>query len=59
MVLFSTRALGPYWALIPALLIPVILVMRIRGEEQTLLEELSGYREYTLKTRCRLIPGLW
>ncbi len=59
MVLCSPIALGSYWALIPALLVPVILVIRIKDEEEMLLEELPGYREYTQKTRYRLIPELW
>jgi len=59
MVLFSPIALGSYWALIPALLVPVILVIRIKDEEQMLIEELPGYLEYTQKTRYRLVPELW
>ena len=59
MILFSPLALGSYWAIIPALFVPVVLVIRIRDEEEMLLEELPGYREYTQKTRYRLIPDLW
>jgi len=59
MLVFSPLALGSYWALIPAALTPVFLVLRIRDEENMLLQELPGYREYTTRTRYRLIPGVW
>lgn len=59
MYLAGPIALGSYWALLPALLLPVVLAARILDEERLLVEELPGYREYTAKTRYRLIPGLW
>jgi protein-S-isoprenylcysteine O-methyltransferase Ste14 len=52
-------ALGSYWALPVFLIMPVILVYRIRNEEEVLLRELPGYREYTRKVRYRIIPGIW
>lgn len=52
-------ALGSYWAMIPSLLIIPILVLRIMDEEKELLENLEGYREYTLKVKYRLIPHVW
>ena len=52
-------ALGSYWAMIPSLLIIPILVLRIRDEEKELLENLEGYREYTLKVKYRLMPYIW
>ena len=52
-------ALGSWVAfLVAPLMIPVI-VIRIKDEEKTLLEELPGYREYTQKVKYRLIPGVW
>ena len=59
MYIFSPLALGSYWALIPALLIVPILFIRIIGEEKELLENLEGYKEYVMKTKYRLIPGIW
>lgn len=56
---FSPLALGSYWALIPSGLTVLILVARILNEEKVLLRDLDGYREYTQKTRYRLIPGVW
>ena len=56
---FTPLALGSYWALIPAALLLLVFIPRIRGEEKELTEHLEGYREYTRKVRYRLIPGLW
>ena len=36
-----------------------IIVVRIRGEEALLEQELEGYREYERKVRYRLIPHIW
>jgi protein-S-isoprenylcysteine O-methyltransferase Ste14 len=38
---------------------PVVLVFRILNEEDVLLRELPGYREYIQAVRYRLIPGIW
>ena len=51
--------LGSWYALIPFALYPVIMIVRIRGEEKLLTAELSGYEEYTRKVRYRLIPFVW
>jgi protein-S-isoprenylcysteine O-methyltransferase Ste14 len=59
MWLATPIALGSYWALPVFLILPIVLVYRIRNEEEVLLRELPGYREYTQKVRYRLIPGIW
>ena len=59
MILFTPLALGSYWALIPSCLMPVILVPRIRDEEEMLQKNLRGYPEYAQQTPHRLIPGIW
>ena len=51
--------LGSWYALIPFAFYPIIMVIRIRGEEKLLTAELSGYEEYTRKVRYRLIPFIW
>ena len=51
--------LGSYYALIPMALIPFILVLRIRNEEQVLKAGLEGYEEYTKRVKYRLIPFIW
>ena len=59
MFIFSPLALGSYWAMIPALGIVLLLVARIRNEEQVMMRELEGYPEYMQRTVYRLIPGIW
>jgi len=52
-------ALGSVWTLIPALAALIIAVIRTALEDQTLQEELSGYRDYVRRVRYRLIPGIY
>lgn len=52
-------ALGSYWALITFLLIIPTIISRIINEEEMLLRDLPGYKDYCLKTRYRLIPSIW
>jgi protein-S-isoprenylcysteine O-methyltransferase Ste14 len=52
-------ALGSYWGLIPMVLLPVALVLRILNEEKVLKENLGDYKEYCKKTKYRLIPYIW
>jgi protein-S-isoprenylcysteine O-methyltransferase Ste14 len=52
-------ALGSYWALIPALLLPVVLAARINNEEQLLRRSLTGYDDYCQKVKYRLLPFIW
>jgi protein-S-isoprenylcysteine O-methyltransferase Ste14 len=51
--------LGSMWALIPAGLTVLLLVVRTALEDRTLLKELEGYQEYAQQTHYRLLPGLW
>ncbi|MDD1699790.1 MAG: isoprenylcysteine carboxylmethyltransferase family protein [Methanoregula sp.] len=59
MFLATPVALGSYWALPVFLTLPIVLVYRIMNEEEVLLRELPGYREYTQNVRYRLIPFIW
>lgn len=59
MFLFSTLALGSYFALPAFGLVIPILVFRLLNEEKVLRQELPGYPEYCLRTRFRLVPFLW
>ena len=52
-------ALGSVWTLIPAVVATIIAVIRIVLEDQTLQEELPGYRDYTQRVCYRLIPGIY
>ncbi|QCI69450.1 isoprenylcysteine carboxylmethyltransferase family protein [Phreatobacter stygius] len=52
-------SLGSWWALLPALVSALILVIRTRWEDETLQAELPGYRDYAQRVRSRLVPGVW
>jgi len=47
------------WALLPALLLTVVLVIRTRLEDRILHAELPGYAAYAQRVRYRLAPGIW
>lgn len=51
--------LGSLWGLIPFLLYPMLIVIRIRNEEKVLIQGLAGYAEYKTRVRYRLIPFIW
>ena len=52
-------ALCSVWTLIPAGVALIIAVIRTALEDQTLREELPGYRDYAQRVRYRLIPGIY
>ena len=52
-------ALGSVWTIIPVVIALIIAVIRTVLEDKTLQEELPGYRDYTLRVRYRLIPGVF
>lgn len=51
--------LGSVVSFVIFLAYPVIIVKRIRNEENVLEAELAGYAEYKRKVRYRLIPFIW
>lgn len=59
MQLCTPLALGSYWAIIPALLYIPWFAVRITNEEELLMRDLPGYKEYCQKTPYRLIPSVW
>jgi protein-S-isoprenylcysteine O-methyltransferase Ste14 len=52
-------SLGSWWALIPAGVGSLVLVLRTVWEDRTLHVELPGYATYATRVRFRLIPGVW
>lgn len=52
-------ALGSRFALILAVFLTLLLIMRTYLEDRTLHAELEGYPEYAKQTQYRLIPGIW
>lgn len=60
-VLFPCMAvfLGSWWALVPASLIAMLMVIRTALEDRALRAELPGYAEYARRVRYRLLPSVW
>jgi len=52
-------ALSSTWTLVPAAAALIIAVIRTALEDQTLQDELPGYRDYARRVRYRLIPGIY
>jgi protein-S-isoprenylcysteine O-methyltransferase Ste14 len=51
--------LDSLYGLVCFLLYLVLIILRTRLEDRTLLAELPGYTEYAARTKIRLVPGLW
>ena len=51
--------LGSWLSFAILLLYPVVILLRIRNEEQVLEAGLEGYTEYKQRVRYRLIPYIW
>ncbi len=51
--------LGSVYAFIIFLAYPLIIVKRLKAEEEFLERELEGYKEYKQKVKYRLIPFIW
>ena len=58
-IISTPLLLGSAWALIPAWLAVIGIVIRTALEDRTLYAELPGYPEYAGRVRFRLLPGLW
>lgn len=51
--------LDTVWALLPALFLTIILIVRTGLEDRVLQDELEGYRDYAERVPYRLLPGVW
>ena len=51
--------LGAWYALIPLGFYPVLIVLRLKDEEQLLTQQLPGYEAYRQRVKYRLIPFVW
>lgn len=58
-VIGAALALGSLWALVPAAIACLTLILRTHWEDQTLQAELPGYKEFAQRVRFKLIPGIW
>ena len=57
--LMMPLVLGSWYAAIIFLVYPVLIIIRLTGEEKLLMKELPGYAEYRKKVKYRLIPFIW
>ncbi len=57
--IFTPLVLGSFYALIPQVFYPAILIIRLLNEEEVLQKDLPGYTEYMKKVPYRLIPYIW
>lgn len=51
--------LGSFVSFIVFLIYPILIVCRIKNEEELLEKELLGYKEYKNKVKYRIIPFIW
>ena len=51
--------LGSWYAAIIFLIYPILIIIRLKGEEALLLRELPGYAQYRERVRYRIIPFIW
>lgn len=51
--------LGSWYALIAFAFYPMIIIIRLKDEEELLVRELAGYDAYKKKVKYRIIPFIW
>ena len=51
--------LGSFWSLIIFAIYPLLMVLRIKNEEQVLAAGLKGYTDYQQRVKWRLLPFVW
>jgi protein-S-isoprenylcysteine O-methyltransferase Ste14 len=59
MLIGTPIALGSWWGLLMFIPMAFIIAWRARDEERFLLKNLTGYKEYCLIVRYRLVPFAW
>ena len=59
LVLAMPIALGSWWALIPAAVVALTVVARIKFEEEMLLKGMDGYADYQKRVRYKLLPKIY
>ena len=57
--LMMPLVLGSWYALIAFAFYPVIIIVRLKDEEELLTRELPGYEAYKQKVKYRIIPFIW
>ena len=59
LIMGTALTLGSWIAVVPAVLVALLLVLRTSLEDRMLTTELPGYQEYATHVPERLVPGLW
>lgn len=59
MILTMPIALGSWWGLIATAVAGLALIVRIRSEEEMLVQGMDSYREYQTRVRYKLIPKIY
>ena len=59
MFMMIPLVLGSWYALIAFAFYPVLIVVRLKKEEELLTKELPGYAAYKQKVKYRIIPFFW
>ena len=59
MFLAVPRVLGSAWTFAPVVTMTLLVMVCAVLEERLLRRDLPGYEEYMLKTRWRIVPGIW
>ena len=57
--LATPAILGSIWALVPAAIGVLLMIVRTAREDRLLHAKLPGYAEYARDVRVRLVPGIW
>jgi len=55
----SALALGSMWSMVPAVIVALLILRRMRIEDRFLHDNLGGYGDYAATVRHRAVPGLW
>lgn len=59
MLLGVPLALGSWWGLLAFILMVLVIVLRVLGEEDFLSKNLPGYSQYRENVKYRVVPFIW
>lgn len=59
LMLSTPPALGSFWGLAPSVILVLVIGIRAIDEERQLSADLTGYKEYCIKVKYRLIPYIF
>lgn len=56
---FVPLLLDSAWAFVPTVILMIAMIVRTALEDKTLQAELPGYKDFTNRTKYRLVPWVW